>query len=73
MAQYDRVLVDIIGDSLMACTLLSGLVVAHADTIGYHFCEDFVLSNLGKFKRFEAKIIHSIQTDSTCFHFNSPN
>ena len=63
VADDRRVLRAVVGHALVVRTRVRGLVTGHADAVGHHPAEDFVLAQLGQFKRLEPQIVGSVDAD----------
>ena len=68
MAHDGRMLSDILVDALMLDTQDSTLIGGHADTVGYHLDQNFVVLDLGQLKLLQTEVVSGVQTDCFCFH-----
>ena len=69
VADDDGIFRYIIRHALMGAALLNSFICRSANRVADYTDQYLVSGNLGQLKFFQADIIHSIQTNSFCFHF----
>ena len=68
VTENDGVLCNVIGNSLVACTLKCCLVGGHANAVGNNASEDLALVDCGELELLCAKVVNAVKSDCSCFH-----